>query len=305
MSDDGYGAAARLHERRAFLTGLAGTALLPFIAGCGEENGGREPQVSTLEWARHKGRLRIGYANEAPYAYYDTAASRVTGEAPEIARMVLTELGIPEVEGVLAEFGSLIPGLKARRFDIIAAGMYILPERCREIAFSDPTYRVGEAFVVARGNPHRLHSYADVAQNPRVRLAVVAGAVQRSYARSSGVPDDRVIVFPDAVSAMEGVGAGRAEAYAATSLTVNDLLARSDGGLERAKPFADPLINGVTVQGYGAFGFRNMDVGLRAAFNGVLAGFVGTARHLELVQPFGFTEQEMPGKVTAETLCAA
>lgn len=304
MSDNGHGVAGCLWPRRAFLAGLAGTMLLPFTAGCGQGNGGREPQISTLEWARRQGRLRIGYANEAPYAYYDTAASRVTGEASEIARMVLAELGIKEVEGVLAEFGSLIPGLKARRFDIIAAGMYILPERCREIAFSDPTYRVGEAFIVARGNPHRLHSYADVVQKPRVRLAVVAGAVQRSYARSTGVPDDRVVVFPDAVSAMEGVGAGRAEAYAATSLTVNDLLARSAGGLERAAPFVDPVIDGVAVQGYGAFGFRKMDVELLDAFNGVLSGFVGTTRHLELVRPFGFTRQEMPGKVMAETLCA-
>ena len=34
-------------------------------------------------------------------------------------------MGINQVEGVLTEFGSLIPGLQARRFDIIAAGMYV------------------------------------------------------------------------------------------------------------------------------------------------------------------------------------
>jgi polar amino acid transport system substrate-binding protein len=214
-------------------------------------------------------------------------------------------LGVGQVNGVLAEFGSLIPGLKARRFDVIAAGMYILPERCREIAFSEPTYRVGEAFIVARGNPHRLHSYADVAERPRARLAVVAGAVQRSYARQTGVPDERVVVFPDAVSAMEGVRAGRAEAYAATSLTVSDLLSRSDAGLERAQSFSDPVINGAPVQGYGAFGFRKTDVGLLEAFNGGLSRLIGTARHLELVRPFGFTEQELPGKVTAAALCTA
>ncbi len=297
-------AAGAIYTRREFLGGLAGVALAPLLGGC-ESEAGRAPQITTLAWAKRQGKLRIGYANEAPYAYFDTAAGRVTGEAPEIARTVLGELGIKEVEGVLTEFGSLIPGLKARRFDIIAAGMYILPERCREIAFSNPTYRVGEAFLVAPGNPLKLHSYTDVARRPDARLAVVVGAVQRSYARATSIPDDRVVVFPDAISAMEGVAAGRADAYAATSLTVNDLLSRGSGKVERAAPFTDPQINGVEVQGYGAFGFRTMDTELLTAFNNGLSKLIGTPRHLELVGSFGFTEKEMPGKVTAAALCGS
>jgi polar amino acid transport system substrate-binding protein len=261
--------------------------------------------MDTLAWARRQGRLRIGYANEAPYAYYDPAARRVTGEAPEIARTVLGELGIREVEGVLAEFGALIPGLRARRFDIVAAGMYVLPERCGAIAFSNPTYRVGEAFMVAAGNSKGLHGYADVVRRPDARLAVVAGAVQRSHARLNGVPNDRIIVFPDAVSAMEGVAAGRADAYAATSLTVNNLLARGGSKVERAEPFEEPEIDGAIVQGYGAFGFRKTDVTLLAAFNDALSRLIGTPRHLELVRRFGFTEREFPGGVTAAALCGA
>lgn len=279
-------------------------ALVPLLGSCGEGgNGEQSLQISTLDWARRQGRLRIGYANEAPYAYFDPAARRVTGEAPEIARTVLAELGIREIEGVLAEFGSLIPGLKARRFDIIAAGMYILPERCREIAFSRPTYRVGEAFIVAQGNPRKLHSYEDVAKHGNAMLAVVAGAVQRNYARRLGVPDDRVVVFPDAVSALEGVSAGRADAYAATSLTVNDLLSRSSRKVERAVPFSDPHIEGMLVQGYGAFGFRKQDAELLAAFDDGLSHLIGTPRHLELVRPYGFTEQELPGDVSVAGLC--
>lgn len=291
-----------VRARRGFLAGIAGVALAPLVGGC-DSGGDAASRVSTLAWALHQGKLRIGYANEAPYAYYDTAARRVTGEAPEIARTVLGELGIGEIEGVLAEFGALIPGLKARRFDIIAAGMYVLPERCREIAFSNPTYRVREAFIVAPGNPKALHSYADVVLRADARLGVVAGAVQRSYARRNGVPDERVIVFPDAVSAMEGVVAGRADAYAATSLTINDLLARGSGKVERAVPFADPQINGTVVQGYGAFGFRQTDTDLVEAFNSGLARLIGTPRHLELVRPFGFTENEFPGEITAAALC--
>ena len=281
------------------------TAAALLSASCtGETDQPGTGAASTLERAREAGRIRVGYANEAPYAYRESASGRLTGEAPEIARAVLAGMGIGEVEGVLTEFGSLIPGLKAGRFDVIAAGMYILPERCKQIAFSNPTYSVSEAFVVARGNPLALHGYDSVARHPSARLGVVAGTVERGYARKTGVPDERVVVFPDAPSALEGVIAGRIDAYAGTSLTVNDLIARAGNpALERARPFTDPVIDGKPVRGYGAFGFRKSDAKLREAFNREPARLVGTPRHRKLVEPFGFSDTELPGAPTAEELC--
>lgn len=296
---------------RAPLTFLFTLALAGVLA-CGQSQDasggageGAEADQNTLERIRAEGVVRVGYANEAPYAYKDSATGELTGEAPEIARVIMEDLGVTEIEGVLTEFGSLIPGLKAGRFDIIAAGMYILPERCKQISFSNPTYAIGEAFAVKTGNPVNLHSYEDVKNNPDATLGVVAGAVQRDYARKAGIPDSQVIVFPDAPSALAGVEAGRVDAYAGTSLTVQDLLDKtSSGALERAEPFTGPTVDGEEVRGYGAFGIRHEDDALREAINEQLAGFIGTPEHLELVRPFGFTEYDLPGDRTAEELCA-
>ncbi|HYG41448.1 MAG TPA: ectoine/hydroxyectoine ABC transporter substrate-binding protein EhuB [Bordetella sp.] len=261
---------------------------------------------STLAAAKAAGKVRIGYANEAPYAYMDSSQNRITGEAVEIARIVLKRMGINEVEGVLTEFGSLIPGLQAKRFDIIAAGMYVTPERCQQAAFSNPTYGVGESFLVQKGNPKNLHSYEDVAKQDDVRLGVVVGAIESEYARKMDIPVDRVVVFPDVVSALSGVQAGRADAYAATAMTVNDLMNKSaTGDLEKADPFTDPVIDGKSVRGYGAFAFRKDDQEFVDAFNAELAKFIGTEEHAKVVQPFGFTKNELPGDVTAAKLCAA
>jgi polar amino acid transport system substrate-binding protein len=273
------------------------------IAGC--EGEGR-PDETTLQRIQREGVVRVGYANEAPYAYAAEDTGRLTGEAPEIARAVFSELGVGRVEGVLTEFGSLIPGIKAKRFDVIAAGMYIQPRRCREIAFTNPTYKIGEAFLVRTGNPLGLHSYEDVAAHPSARLGVVAGAVELSYARRTGIPGERIAILPDAPSAVAAVQAGRIDAYAGTALTIQDMLNKAgDGGLERAMPFRDPVIEGETVIGYGAFGIRKEDQALLDAFNEQLKGFIGSEQHLELVRPFGFTEAELPGDTTAEALCRA
>ena len=102
---------------------------------------------STLETAKADGYIRVGFANEAPFGFA-TPDGKLTGEAPEVAKAVLAKMGIAQVDGVLTEFGSLIPGLKAGRFDIIAAGMFINPKRCAEINFSEPSYGIGQAMLV-------------------------------------------------------------------------------------------------------------------------------------------------------------
>lgn len=267
--------------------------------------GRNEPsQHDTLARVRRTGVIRIGYANEAPYGYLDTATGSITGEAPEIARVLLRRMGVERIEPVVTEFGALIPGLRARRFDIIAAGMYITPTRCQQISFSNPTYQIGEAFAVGRGNPLDLHSFEDVARHATARLGVVGGAIEHTYAREVGIPEDRVVLFPDNISALTAVRTGRIDACAATSLTIHDLLRKADTDqLERAEPFYDPVIEGEKTLGYGAFGFRKDDQALLDAFNQELAQFIGSEEHLQLTKPFGITRDALPGDMKAEMLC--
>ena len=111
----------------------------------------------------------MGIANEPPFGYLETDGT-VAGEAPTVARAVFERLGVKGLEPVVVEFGSLIPGLKAGRFDVIAAGMYITPARCREVLFSDPSYKIAEAILVPEGNPLDLHSYRDIRDNDRATL---------------------------------------------------------------------------------------------------------------------------------------
>lgn len=283
-----------LHPRRFCLAigALAATVLMA----------GTAVAQTTLERAREAGFIRVGFANEAPYAYA-TPDGRLTGESPEIAKVVLGRLGIDEVDGVLTEWGSLIPGLQAGRFDIIAAGMFITPARCEQVAFSEPTYGIGQALMIAEGNPHGLANYEDIAAADDVTLGVMAGAVERDYARMAGIPDDRVSVLPDGPSGLAAVRAGRIDAFALTSNSIRNLVetAGEGAGVEMTDPFTE--VGGEVIVGHGAYAFRQADTDLVEAFNAELAEFVGSEAHLELVTPFGFGEGYLPVLSTAE-LCA-
>jgi polar amino acid transport system substrate-binding protein len=261
--------------------------------------GAASAQADLLEDTQESGEITIGIANEAPYGYM-TPEGELTGEAPEIAKHILSEMGIEEVEAVVTEFGSLIPGLNAGRFDMVAAGMFITPQRCEQVAFSEPTYGIGQAFLVAEGNPESLTTYDDIKANSDATLAVMAGAIERTYARDAGVPDDQVMVVPDTAAGTAAVQAGRADAFALTSLSIRRL-ADGAAGVEMADAFGE--VAGQSVKGHGGFAFRPEDQAFLDAFNAELAEFIGTEEHLALVAPFGWTKDELPEKTTEE-LCA-
>src|SRR3546814_1080159 len=132
-------------SRRAvvcLIAGIAGSAAIATVGGATVAHA-----ETTLEKAKAAGFIRVGFANEAPYGYA-TPDGKLTGESPEVVKAVLKKMGIAEVDGVLTEFGALIPGLKAGRFDIIAAGLFVNPKRCEQIQFSEQTYGIGQAFLV-------------------------------------------------------------------------------------------------------------------------------------------------------------
>ena len=263
-------------------------------------------EETTLQRIQRTKTVRIGFANEAPYGYLDTSTGKVTGEAPEIARHILHEMGVDHIEPVVADFGSLIPGLKAKRFDIIAAGMYITPERGKEVAFSNPTYGISESIIVRAGNPLELHSYQDIRDDPDARIGVMGGSMEMVYAKQLGIEPSRISVFADYSSALLGLKGDQVDAVAATYLTVKDLLAKQQSTeIEQVQDFEDLVIDGKTIRGYGAFGFRQSDEALVARFNEELAKFIGSPEHLELVEEFGFDRSTLPGNVTAKELTQA
>lgn len=254
---------------------------------------------TTLEKAREAGYIRVGFANEAPFGFA-TPAGVLTGESPEVVKAIMAKLGVPHVDGVLTEFGSLIPGLQAGRFDIVAAGMFVNPARCEQVNFSEPTYGIGQGMLVPKGNPKGIVDYATIAENQDLKLAVMAGAVEAGYAAEAGVAESQLVLLPDQASLVAAVKAGRADAAALSALSIADMASKNPE-TEAVKPFG--TVAGKSVVGHGAVAFRKEDTDLLEAFNAELAKFLGSEEHLALVTPLGFGADYMPAKTTAE-LCA-
>jgi polar amino acid transport system substrate-binding protein len=272
---------------------LAGLLVAALLLG-----GGAHAQ--TLDRIRETGKVVVAIADEAPYGYRD-ADGNVTGEAPEIARLVLAEIA-PEAEitWVSVDFGQLIPQLQGGAIDIAAAGMFVTPARCAEVAFSDPTYLVGEAFAVAAGNPKGLTDYVAISNHADAKVGLIAGTVEYNYALVTGIPADRALLYRSFAKAVEALKEGAVDAVGLTSLSAQSM-AQDDPALDATAQFF-PSLDGVVTKGYGGFAFRREDQDLVDAFNAELASLIGSDAHLALVAPFGFSADMVPDQ-RAEALC--
>lgn len=247
-------------------------------------------------------RLRIGYAVEAPYAFL-AEAGEPTGESPALARLIAGRIGIRRIDWIQTSFDMLLTDLEMNRFDVVAAGMFVTPERVARVAFSQPTFHARQALLVRRGNPRNLHSYADAAATAGVTIAVVAGSVEAGLLSGLGMADERLLQVPDAVTGKSAVATGLADGLALSSPTVRWMAAQDrSGAIEVATPFRQSDSNANMRFGFGAFAFRPGDHALRNAWNAAMPDVVGSAEHLQAVAPFGFTRDEIEDLPTLEGL---
>jgi polar amino acid transport system substrate-binding protein len=301
---------AQQHDwsRRDFLerAGLAASLIgVPgLLSACGESvdtGGGGGGGGGRLEQLRTERTINVGIAGEKPYAYLD--GGELTGMDPSVQMKIWGNLGIENVKPQQVDFDGLIPGLAAERFDVVAAGMFITPERCGQAAFSDPMYCAPNAFLVPPGNPKNISDFKSVV-DAGIKLGVLGGAVEGIYAEDSGIKSSNIVEVPSQRDALLSLQQGRLGAFALTSITLKDMLKNNpDAKVELTEPFT-PVINGKEQLGCGAAVFRKGDNDLREAFNGELAKLKESGELLKIIEPFGFGPETLPPEdVTTARLC--
>ncbi|WP_165823640.1 ectoine/hydroxyectoine ABC transporter substrate-binding protein EhuB [Metarhizobium album] len=279
---------------RTFLTMAAGASALmavvvatPAFADDGK-----------LEELKAQGFARVAIANEPPFTAV-AADGKVSGAAPDVAREVFKRLGVADIVASISEYGAMIPGLQAGRHDVITAGLFMKPERCAAVVYSEPILCDAEAFALKKGNPLKLQSYKDIADNPDAKIGAPGGGTEEKLALEAGVPRDRVIVVPDGQSGLKMLQDGRIDVYSLPVLSINDLVSKaSDPNIEVVAP-----VVGAPVYCDGA-AFRKGDEALRDAFDVELAKMKQSGDFAKIIEPYGFSAAAAMS-TSREKLCAA
>jgi polar amino acid transport system substrate-binding protein len=294
----------RFLGRASLLGGLA-LAAGPLTACTRVQAGTGAPgdEGKLLAHLREQGFVRVGFAGEAPYGFQD--GGELAGEAPTLHREIFTALGVRELRPTLTEFGALIPGLLAGRFDVVSAGMSITPERCAKVVFSEPEFVSPTALMVRRGDPKGLSDLKSCAAKGAT-VGVLTAAVEASYAKAAGVPEGSVKTLAKQQDGLDALLAGRIDAFALTAISLR-WLARTNSGapVEVGEAFV-PVVGGTRQLGAGGAVFRPGATALRDAFDRELRKITGSPeRFVGLVGKYGFTAREVPPRsLRTADLCA-
>ena len=241
--------------------------------------------------------IRLWFANEIPWAYPGDNQEPL-GFVNAITLGILKTMGYTDIEPVVTEWGGLIPGLKANRFDIITGGMYILKSRCENVNFSEPIGLFGECFIVPKGNPKGIESYQDIKEKNAV-IVTGAGYSTIENAKKEGVPESNIMTVPGNTEILAAVKSGRADAGGVTYFSALHLSKESGGAVEPTDPTKNPqwTFNWVGI------GFRKSDTEFLAAFNKALKKYIGSDEMMKDVAQYGYGKSQLPGDVTTAYVC--
>ncbi|WP_245322570.1 ectoine/hydroxyectoine ABC transporter substrate-binding protein EhuB [Mesorhizobium sp. WSM3882] len=249
---------------------------------------------SLLDKIRNGETVRLGFSNEPPFSI-PGPNNEPLGWVNAMALDLLKKLGTTKVEPVVTEWGSLIPGMHAGRLDIITGGMYILPDRCRNVLFTEPLAVLSAALIVPKGNPENLRSYKDLRDKGFI-VATGAGWDDVQNARKAGIPDEKILQVAGSAEVLQAVKAGRAAAGVGDYFTMKEFAAK-DPSMDVTDLLPD------SPKGYPALAFLPNQQATVDAFNTALKDYLASKEMMESVGKYGYTKPNLPDGTTAAQLC--
>jgi len=218
-----------------------------------------------------------------PLQYVDDKG-QLQGMRVELANECCKRLGlVPEY--IRTEFATMIPGLAAKRWDMINTGIFFTEERSK-LMYMVPYEQAAISFLAAKGNPLGLKTVDDLAGR---KISVELGGIEERRTREvakalqdKGLKPVTVMTFNNFAEAFQALRAGQADA--ATSIDATAMFMQQRGDFTRA-------ISGVFPQ-TACFAFANKS--LAEAVVGALNDLRKDGSYDKLLDQYGVLKTDPP-----------
>lgn len=242
-------------------------------------------------------RVRVGVANQPPYSALNPDGS-MSGVAPEFTKVIMSRLGVPNIDGFIATYGQLIPGMLADRWDFVSACLTITEARCEQVMFSDPMVYDADVIVSLKETdpspPNRLSELA----KKNVTIGVQAGGADLAAILAAGFPQSNVRQFTNDPAILDGLVARRAQYVLMSGSPARTLIAQRHLDVATASPVLDTTSRGSSCA------FRKGDNDLYDAYQKELRAMKASGEFAAILRKYNFDPTDAL-KMTAEQACAA
>ncbi len=199
---------------KKFFALLLGTALcVALLTAC---SGGKKGDL--LARIREKGEIVVAMEGTwAPWTYVNEDGDLV-GYDVEVAKAVAEKLGV-EASFVTGEWDGLLAGLDAGRYDIMANGVNVTPDRAEKYDFSVP-YAYDRMAVIVKGDNDSITEMEDLSGKK------TANTISSTYAETARSYGGSVTGVDDLAATFELLYSGRIDATLNAEVTYYDYMAQ-------------------------------------------------------------------------------
>lgn len=129
-----------------------------------------------LERLRQAKVIKVATVQNPPFSEYKADGS-FDGLAAVVTQTAMERIGVPKLDVVVLNFGELIPGLLAGRYDMVATTLIATKPRCEQVLYCSPINFDPNvvAYLPTMANPPK--TMAEIGQR-KLKVAVVSGGYQ-------------------------------------------------------------------------------------------------------------------------------
>jgi polar amino acid transport system substrate-binding protein len=216
-------------RRRDVLKGGAAASLLALVPSALRA----QPKIAPPNIIK-AGTLIMSINPTLPPLQFVDDKGQLQGMRVELANECCKRLGLAP-EYIRTEFATMIPGLAAKRWDMINTGIFWTEERSK-LMYMVPYEQAAISFLAAKGNPLGLKTIDDLAGK---RISVELGGIEERRTREvsdivtkKGLKPVNVLTFNNFAEAFQALKAGQSDA--ATSIDATAMFMQQRGDFTRA-----------------------------------------------------------------------
>jgi polar amino acid transport system substrate-binding protein len=231
--------------------------------------------------------LYVAFVGENPWSFLAPDGT-FTGAEAEMVKECAATLGITELYPVNVQFDGLLPGLEARRYDMIAAGMSIREARLEVANSTQLLYRYGTRPVGMKGDPilQEITSWTALGESG-IPIAGIRGSTEITDTEQFGV---EWLEYPDNPTELADLLAGRIKLMAWNDNYYGSFIKENPDVPIEAVPVWD-YEGVVSLPGHY---FNKEDITLRDAFNDCYSDLKTSGRMAEILTEWGFNPDTIP-----------
>ncbi|MBD9371854.1 ABC transporter substrate-binding protein [Rhizobium sp. ARZ01] len=209
--------------------------------------------------------LKIGTEGAYPPFNFQDASGKLGGFDVDIGLALCEKMKV-ECEVVAQDWDGIIPGLQAKKYDMIIASMFITDERKKQVSFTDPYYLAAMTHAAPKGA--NITDFTNEGMKGKT-IGAQSGTTQANYA-AAVYPDADIKLYPTQDEVNLDMANGRLDLQVGDMIPLLDWVTKNEDGKACCELIGEPITDKKFVGDGVGIAVRQEDNALRERLNQAL-----------------------------------